>query len=101
VKTQVPLAECVYRMYVAKRAAHLANPSSISESTSFEILTQDSKSAITPGLNNMISTVYEQKHKVPGPFATFSEALLSGKNIFEANKPSHTSRLEAILNFSI
>ncbi len=79
VKTQVPLAECLYRLYEAKRAAHLANPSSISSVTSFEILTRDSRSAITPEFNNLISTVFEQKHRVPTPFAQFSEdKILAG-----------------------
>jgi hypothetical protein len=73
VKTQVPLAECLYRLDEAKRAAHLANPSSISAATSFEILTRDSRSAITPEFNNLISTVFEQKHRVPVPFGQFAE----------------------------
>ena len=65
--TSVSLPHCLYRVYEAKRAAHIAHPSSVGEATQFEILLSQSRrhGISTRGLE-LLENVFLKKHgRVP------------------------------------
>lgn len=64
--TSVPLPRCLYRLYEAKRAAHIANPSSVGEATQFEILLAGGKRhGIDSAAFERLENAFKEKHRVP------------------------------------
>jgi hypothetical protein len=61
----VPLVECLYRLYEAKCAAHKANPSSVGEATSFQVLSKDGRTGISPEMWGALDDAFRRKHRVP------------------------------------
>jgi hypothetical protein len=62
---RVPLRECLYRIYEAKQAAHVANPSSIGACTAFQVLTRNGRHSVAPMFAHMLDVIFNNKHKVP------------------------------------
>ncbi len=59
------LQQCLYRTYEAKRAAHIAHPSSVGQATGFQVLTRNEKYSITPQCYEMLEQTFNIKHRVP------------------------------------
>lgn len=59
------LLQCLYRVYEAKRAAHIAHPSSVGEATGFQVLIGDEKFSLDPMFQERLDEVFNIKHRVP------------------------------------
>jgi hypothetical protein len=70
---KVPLAECLYRIYEAKCAAHKANPSSVGQSTSFQVLTKNGRFILSGKMWKAIDELFEEKHRVPNVAAKIKD----------------------------
>jgi hypothetical protein len=60
------LGQCLYRVYEAKRAAHVANPSSVGRATGIQVLWKGQKLAITQQCIESLEDAFNLKHNVPG-----------------------------------
>jgi hypothetical protein len=64
--TSVPLPRCLYRVYEAKKASHIANPSSVGEATQFEVLlAQGKRNGINIKGLKVLDGLFNRKHRVP------------------------------------
>jgi hypothetical protein len=62
----VPLEHCIYRVYEAKAAAHIASPQKIGEATTFQVLVGGKgRFAVKLGFRDSMHEVFELKHQVP------------------------------------
>jgi hypothetical protein len=60
------LKQCLYRVYEAKRAAHMADPSSVGEKTGCQVLTRGEKFTISQDVLESLDGAFNLKHRVPG-----------------------------------
>lgn len=61
----VPLKECLYRIFEAKQAAHFANPSSVGESSTFQVITASERISISGAFHRAMEAAFNKKHQVP------------------------------------
>jgi hypothetical protein len=75
------LAECLFRVYEAKRAAHLANPQAVGAETSIQVLLPSGKKTVTDECMERMKDIFALKHRWPhderlGHLTTFQEGWL-------------------------
>lgn len=93
---KVPLIECLYRIYEAKMAAHVAHPSSVGQSTTFEVLTSVTRGPISEECTKAMTDLFYAKHKVPDISACVpSDKILADPQYALGNVPTSELPSEA------